>query len=269
MKLPGACLLILSILHGCFNNPGAAGNDESTATPVINYAVSKFFSHDTSLYTEGFLSHNGQLYIGTGSPEDHPAAKSIIGIVDLATGTTKTKAETDKAKYFGEGIAILNNKIYQLTYTTQKGFIYDATTFKKIGQFTYSNKQGWGLTTNGKQLIMSDGTNKLTFLDSGSLKPVRILPVTENHLPVDSLNELEFIKGFIYANVWLTDFIVKIDPASGEILGRLDLSSLAFEAKNKYAGAETLNGIAYDAAADKIYVTGKLWPTIYEVVFAH
>lgn len=239
------------------------------ATPVINYAVKRFFPHDTTLYTEGFLVHNGRLFESTGSPEDHPEAKSVIGIIDLSSGKMEKKVELDKSKYFGEGIAILNDKLYQLTYTNQVGFIYDIKSFKKIGQFKYTNKQGWSLTTNGKELIMTDGTDKLTFLDPDSLKPVRILPVTENGLPVDKLNELEFIKGFIYANIWLTDFIVKINPANGKVEGRLDLSSLAFEARNKFPDADVLNGIAYDSATDKIYVTGKLWPNIYQVEFAH
>ncbi|MCW3090970.1 MAG: hypothetical protein JWP81_2039 [Ferruginibacter sp.] len=179
------------------------------------------------------------------------------------------KIEIDRSKYFGEGIVIFDDKLYQLTYTNQVGFIYDIKSFKQIGQFNYTNKEGWSLTTNGKELIMSDGTDKLTFLDPATLKPVKQLAVTENGLAVDSLNELEFIKGFIYANIWQTDFIVKINPANGKVTGRLDLTSLAFEARNKYPPADVLNGIAYDAATDKIYVTGKLWPNIYQVEFPH
>lgn len=270
MKLFFAFIIILTGLYSCSNNPGSSEKDitaSAPATPVINYAVTKFFPHDTSLYTEGFLIHNGQLFESTGSPENHPQTKSDIGIIDLATGKMDKKVEIDKSKYFGEGIAILNDKLYQLTYTTQVGFIYDVKNFKRIGQFRYANKEGWGLTTNGKELIMSDGTDKLTFLDTDILKPVSVLNITENGLPVAKLNELEFIKGFIYANIWLTDFIVKIDPSNGKVLGRLDLTSLTFEAKNKYPEADVLNGIAYDAAADKIYVTGKLWPNIYQIEF--
>lgn len=254
---------------------GCQGNSETTdavnlpASQLINYSVKKFFPHDTNLYTEGFLVHNGQLFESTGSPDDLPLTKSLFGIVDLQTGKLDVKKEIERKKYFGEGIVILNNKLYQLTYTNQVGFIYDATSFKQLGQFAYANEQGWALTTNGKDIIMSDGTDKLTFLDSGSLKPVKTLAVTENGIPVEKLNELEYINGFIYANVFLTNFIVKIDPANGKVVGRLDFTSIAFEAKNKKPDADVLNGIAYDAAADKIYITGKLWPNIYQVEFSH
>jgi glutaminyl-peptide cyclotransferase len=272
MKLFFAFIIILTGIYSCNDNPGPSGNDITEtppATPLINYSVKKFFPHDTALYTEGFLMHEGKLFESTGSPEDHPQTKSVIGIDDLSTGKMDKKVEIDRSKYFGEGIVILNDKLYQLTYKNQVGFIYDIRSFRKAGQFTYTNKQGWSLTTNGKVLIMSDGTDKLTFLDPVVLKPVGILPITENGLAVENLNELEFIKGFIYANIWLTDFIVKIDPSNGKVVGRLDLTSLVFEAKNKYPKSEVLNGIAYDAAADKIYVTGKLWPNIYQIEFPH
>lgn len=272
MKLFFASAIVLMSLYSCHNNSAPSENEITEtipATAVINYAVTKFFPHDTSLYTEGFLIHDGKLFESTGSPEGRPQTKSVIGIIDLATGKLDQKIEIDKSKYFGEGIVIVNGKLYQLTYTNQVGFIYDIKSFKETGKFTYANKEGWGLTTNDKDLIMSDGTNKLTFLDTGSLQPVRVLPITENGLPIDNVNELEFIKGFIYANIWGTDFIVKIDPANGKVTARLDLTSLAFEAKNKYPGADVLNGIAYDAVTDKIYVTGKFWPNIYQVEFLH
>jgi len=241
----------------------------SPSIPVINYAVTKFFPHDTNLYTEGLLVHEGKLFESTGSPDDLPQTRSLIGIIDLATGKMDIKVEIDRKKYFGEGIVILNNKLYQLTYTNQVGFIYDLQSFKKNGQFEYANEQGWSLTTNGKEIIMSDGTDKLTFFDTASIKPIRTLAVTENGVPVEKLNELEYINGFIYANIFMTGFIVKIDPANGKVVGRLDFTSLEFEAKNKNPNADVLNGIAYDAATDKIYVTGKLWPNIYQIEFAH
>ncbi|MEJ7586415.1 MAG: glutaminyl-peptide cyclotransferase [Ferruginibacter sp.] len=266
-----AFALILTSLYACnnSNSPGSETADRVAPTALINYAVTKFYPHDTLLYTEGFLINDGRLFESTGSPEDEPQTRSVIGIIDLQTGRMDKKIEIDRSKYFGEGIVILNEKLYQLTYTTQVGFIYDINTFKKTGQFTYPNIQGWGLATDGKNIIMGDGTDKLTFLDTATLKAVRTLSVTENGLPVDKLNELEYINGFIYANIWLTDFIVKIDPSTGKVAGRLDLTSLAFEARNKYPAAGELNGIAYDGEADKIYVTGKLWPNIYELAFPH
>lgn len=263
---------LLLLLGSCNNN--TTGEDNTTTepavtTPVINYTVAKYYVHDTSLFTEGLLFHNGQLFESTGSPEELPNTKSMIGITDLKTGKFTTKVEIDKSKYFGEGIVFLNNKLFQLTYKNQLCFIYDANTFKKTGEFTYANKEGWSLTTDGSSLIMSDGTNVLTYIDPVKYTPTKILSVTENGYPVDKLNELEFIKGFIYANIWLTDYIVKIDPSSGAVVGKIDLSSLTNEAKNKNPNADVLNGIAYDSTTDKVYVTGKLWPVIYEVQFGH
>lgn len=272
MKFLFAFVMLLTTTFSCIEIPGPPKKEEMTSensTPVINYAVTKYFPHDTNLYTEGLLIHNGQLFESTGSPNNEPQTKSLIGIIDLATGKMDKKIEIDRAKYFGEGIVILAGKLYQLTYTNRVGFIYDIKSFKQIGQFSYTNKEGWSLTTNGKEIIMSDGTDQLTFLDTSSLKPAHTMTITENGLPMKNLNELEFINGFIYANIWQTPFIVKIDPKNGKVVGKLDLSSLAFEAKNKNPDADVLNGIAYDSIADKIYVTGKLWPNIYQITFPH
>ena len=200
MRLFFASTVILICLYGCNNNPNPPINDitdSATVTPVINYAVTKFFPHDTTLYTEGFLIHDGQLFESTGSPEDRPQTKSVIGIIDLATGTMDKKVEIDKSKYFGEGIVILNDKLYQLTYTTQVGFIYDIKSFKQVGKFSFANKQGWSLTTNDKEQIMSDGTDKRTVLASVRLIRVNVVPVTENATPVKNLQELEVIKGIL------------------------------------------------------------------------
>ena len=136
----------------------------------------------------------------------------------MATGKFSKKIELDKTKYFGEGITFLDNKLYQLTYKSQVGFIYDAKSFKKIGQFKYDNKEGWSLTTDGKDLILSDGTSNLTFLNPISLKPINTLRVTLNGNPQDSLNELEYIKGFIYSNVWMNNSIFKINPTTGQVV---------------------------------------------------
>ena len=265
-------ILTLYLLTSCKDN--AEESEESNAiltkgTPIINYAVINAFPHDTSLFTEGFLVHNGQLFESTGSPEDVVNTKSLIGIVDLKTGKIDKKVEIDKTKHFGEGIVFFKDKLYQLTYKSQIGFIYDSKSFKQIGKFTYSNLEGWSLTTNGKDLIMSDGTETLTFLSPDNLKPIKTLRVTNNGLPLKNLNELEYIKGFIYANVWTTNYIAKIDTSNGKVVGKLDLSSLNNEAKNKNPNADVLNGIAYDSISNKIYVTGKLWSNIYQIDFTH
>ncbi len=270
MKRLWVVTLALCLLYGCSGNPEAVYTESSNPkVPIINYTVTKYFPHDTTSYTEGLIVHNGQLYESTGSPQEIKQTKSLIGIIDLSTGKINKKVELDRTKYFGEGIVILNDKIYQLTYKNKTGFIYDANSFRQINKFVYSNSEGWSLTTNGTDLIMSDGTDHLTFLNPENLQSYKTLMVTENGAPLDKLNELEFIKGFIYANIWTTNYIVKINPANGIVVGKLDLSSLNFEAKNKSSNADVLNGIAYDSTSDKIYVTGKLWANIYQINFPH
>jgi len=269
--LVAVCCLCL----GCNNDtgnppdPDASASTQHAAIPVINYSVTGYLLHDTALFTEGFLVHNGQIFESTGSPEEFPDAESLVGIINPHTGMMDQKIRLDKEKYFGEGIAFLKDKLYQLTYLNQKGFIYDAATFKKTGEFSFVSKQGWGLTTDGTHLIMDDGSDVLTFLDPATLKPVKTLNVTMNSIPRDSLNELEYIKGYIYANVWYTNYILKIDPATGKVIARLDLSSIVADARNKNPRANVLNGIAYDAASGRIYVVGKRWPNIYQIDFPH
>jgi glutamine cyclotransferase len=288
-------LLASSILTlaACNNNPDKipTAPEADAAPPAINFTVVKAYPHDTSAYTEGFLFHDGQLFESTGTeaatmPDDR---RSLFGSVDLSTGRITPKAELDRQKYFGEGIVFLHDKVYQLTYTTKIGFIYDAKTFKKLGEFTFPNKEGWGMTTDGKYIIMSDGSSNITFFDPDSTHPVevrinyddgdsavktlntfkvvRVLGVTDNNGPVPNINELELIKGYLYANQWETNYILKIDPATGKVVGRLTLDSIVSEARAKYPGAEVLNGIAYDSTTGKIYITGKLWPSIYEIQF--
>lgn len=264
--------LTLILLYSCKNTDSS--NDANTtdltpSIPVINYTQIQQFPHDTSLFTEGLLIHDGKLYESTGSPEELPQTKSLIGIDDLLIGRFDKKIELDKTKYFGEGIVVLKNKVYQLTYKNQQGFIYNVKDFKIVGTFKYPNKEGWSLTTDGQNLIMSDGTSKLTFLNPDNLQPVKTIAVVENGVPLDRLNELEYIRGFIYANVWETSYIVKIDTSNGNVVSKLNLNSLVFEAKNKNPNADVLNGIAYDSTNDKIYVTGKLWTNIYQINFSH
>lgn len=242
---------------------------EKPAIPVLEYSVVVTLPHDTTAFTEGFLIHEGQLFESTGSPDHMPNLKSVFGIVDWKTGKLNAKAELDKKTYpFGEGIVILKNKIYQVTYENQTGFIYDLKTFKKIGQFNYANKEGWGLTTDGTNIIMSDGTNKLTYFDA-EMNAIKTLEVTENAYATDALNELEYIKGYIYANIWMTGYIVKIDPKTGNVVARINFTPMSYNVKNLHPNTLEMNGIAYDSIADKIYVTGKLWPNIYQVNFSH
>jgi glutaminyl-peptide cyclotransferase len=246
------------------NESGYAENP----TPVINYAVTAVHPHDTTAFTEGLLVHNGRLYESTGSPAELPQTRSLFGPVDPETGLIDQKVELDRQKYFGEGIVFLGGKVYQLTYQTRKGFVYDAGTFQKLGEFTFPSNEGWGLTTDGSSLIMSDGTSRLTYLDPATFQPGKTLQVTDENGPLAKLNELEFINGAIYANVYETSFIVKIDTSTGKVTGRLNLASLEKEAKMKNPASKEMNGIAYDSVNKKVFVTGKMWPNIYEIGFS-
>ena len=263
------------VLGGCHTGDSGGGDTTTTASggvetaPLINYAVVATYPHDSTSFTEGLLYHNGKLYESTGSPENLPTTRSLVGEVDLQTGKINARVELDRKKYFGEGISFLNNKLYQLTYLNNQGFVYDEANFKPAGEFKFPGREGWGMTTDSTHLIMSDGTSKLFYLDPSTFKTVKTLDVTWNGVSVDSVNELEFVKGYIYANRYTYNYILKIDTATGNVVGRLDLNSLVLEATSKYPMSLELNGIAYDPALDRFLVTGKLWPLIYAVSFTH
>ena len=276
-----AFALSLSLFSSCKDTPGetppaplAPGTPDKSGTndgqtPQLSYQVLNVYPHDTTSYTEGLLMQDGELYESTGHTEGIDYTRSLFGIVDRKTGHIAVKAELDKDKYFGEGIVFLKGRVYQLTYKTRVGFVYDAKTFKKLQEFTYPSEEGWGMTTDGTYLIMSDSTPDLHFLDPVNFRVVKSIKVMENNTPIDQVNELEYINGYIYANRYTKNYILKIDPANGKVVGRLDLSSLEAQARNKYPGSMEMNGIAYDSAADKVYITGKLWPDIYAIRFPH
>jgi len=263
-------LIILSICNGCKNNVPTSKTINKNI-PSIDYTYVNSYPHDLTSFTEGFLIHDGNLFESTGATKEFPQTRSMFGIVDLKTGKIDTKVELDKVNYFGEGIGFLNGKVFQLTYKTKVGFIYDAITFKKINEFTFPSAEGWGLTTDGICLILSDGTNILTYLDPDTFEVIKTISVSARGYARNDLklNEMEYINGFIYANLWTTSIIVKVDPADGKVVGKLDLSSLAFDAKNEFSGSLEMNGIAYDSIADRIFVTGKFWPKIYEIELSH
>lgn len=263
-------IVVLLVFISCSNTDSEANKEGSIIeTPAINYVVKNTYSHDTTSFTEGLLFHKGQLYESTGSPDDLPGTRSLFGVLSLETGLIDTKKELDRKKYFGEGIVFFKDKLYQLTYKNKIGFIYDATTFRKLGEFTIPSQEGWGMTTDGNLLIMSDGTSQLTWIDPETLQVRKTITVSDSRGSVPYLNELEFIKGFIYANVYTTNELIKIDPGTGRVVAKLDLSSIANEVKSLYPGSLEMNGVAYDSLTNKIYITGKMWPKVYEISFAY
>ncbi len=234
---------------------GALPLERAGTVPTYGYEVVGSWPHDSAAYTQGLVFANGVLYESTGR---HGA--SSVRVVDLTTGRVMKKVDLPAA-YFGEGLAILHGKIFQLTWRNGKGFIYARDTLQRLGEFRYHG-EGWGLTTDGRSLIMSDGSHRLRFLDPRTFAVQRTVAVHDEHgRPLNALNELEYIKGEIYANVWQRDVIARIDPATGKVRGWIDLTGLWVHD----AADAVLNGIAYDREHDRIFVTGKLWPKLFEI----
>lgn len=223
----------------------------------LTYRVIGTFNHDPHAYTQGLFFHNGFLYEGTGQN-----GASSIRKVELASGKV-LQSNNLSHEHFGEGIALLNNKIYQLTWTSGIGFVYDLETFSNIGSFNYTT-QGWGLTSNGKELIMSDGSNIIYFIEPESFTEIRRIEVYDNKGPVKMLNELEYIDGRIYANVYLTDKIVTIDPNTGAVTANIDFSGI-LKKSDRNGNEDVLNGIAYNPDKKQMFVTGKYWSKLFQV----
>ena len=223
----------------------------------ISYEVVEVFPHDPEAFTQGLVFHEGNLYEGTGL-----YGRSTLRRVDLETGSVLASHKLSN-QVFGEGITVLGDRIYQLTWKAGICYIYNKTSLEVIDSFTYEG-EGWGLTHDGENLIMSNGSNILTFLDPVNLSEVFTIEVTDDGVPVDMLNELEYVDGAIYANVWLTDNIVYVDPNTGNVLGWLDMSDLKQHLDYR-KDIDVLNGIAYDGS--HFYLTGKLWPNIIKVKF--
>lgn len=215
------------------------------------------FPHDPAAFTQGLLYADGLFYESAGL-----YGQSTLRKVDPETGAVLLEKRLD-AQYFAEGLALLEGKLYQLTWKENTGFIYDPQDFRQLGAFSYTT-EGWGLTTDGSSLILSDGSATLYFLDPQTLQTTRALQVNLDGAPLDRLNELEYIRGEIYANIWYKDLIARIDPASGEVVGVIDCGSLR-DGEGAPGPNDVLNGIAYDARGDRLYLTGKNWPWIYEV----
>lgn len=224
-----------------------------------SYKVIATFPHDTSSFTQGLVfASDGQLYESTGLE-----GESTLRRVDIATGQTLQKIDVP-SQYFAEGLALVGDELLQLTWRHKLGFVYDRKTFKQKRTFSY-NTEGWGIAYDGtSSLVMSDGSDTLSFLDPKTLAMTKALRVQEAGRPVGNLNELEWIEGEIWANVWMTDRIARISPNTGEVNAWIDLSSL-YPASQRMPPADVMNGIAYDKATRRIYITGKKWPRLYQI----
>lgn len=227
-----------------------------STVPVYGYTVVRSYPHDPTAFTQGLQFIDGFLYEGTGQN-----GQSSIRRVALETGEVLQRRDIPK-QHFGEGITVFKNEIFQLTWQSGIGFVYDRKTFDLKRTFRYTG-EGWGLTEHANELIMSDGTDSLRFIDPVSFSERRRLKVTAAGQPLARLNELEFVKNEVYANVWTTDQVARIDPLNGRVTGYVDLSGLL--SPRERSSADVLNGIAYDAATDRLFVTGKWWPRLFEI----
>lgn len=250
------------VLAGCGKNSSAketkaVATTAADAEPIAyGYDIVNIFPHDRGAFTEGLQYVKGVLFESTGLN-----GHSDIRKVDLSSGRVLQQAPLS-SQYFGEGIVVLGEKIYQLTWKNQRGFVYNAGSLEQENEFTYTG-EGWGLTTDGQSLIMSDGSNEIRFIDLATFKVSRTISVLRHGLPLTQLNELEWVKGELYANIWQTQTVARIDPATGRLLGLIDFSGLL--SPQEYRAVDVLNGIAYDAAGDRLFVTGKYWPKVFEV----
>lgn len=288
--IAGALLLLMALLTGCgaaqtADQPAAVVPASPAATPtaavpalppdahqtalvapkLYTYRVVNTYPHDPAAFTQGLIVRDGQFIEGTGQE-----GQSTLRRVAIESGEVLEQHPLD-AQYFGEGITELGGKIYQLTWRNGTGFVYDAETLTQTATFAYGT-EGWGITHDGERLIVSDGTPILQYWDPATLQPVSGVTVSLFGLPVPNINELEYIDGAIYANVWKTNLIMRIDPASGQVTGVIDLSGLLDYAPPATPTAaqvvsqpDVLNGIAYDEATGRLYVTGKRWPAVFAI----
>jgi glutamine cyclotransferase len=256
-------LLLLAICLASLQCNGANTNapaNKPAEPPIVlkyGYQIAGVWPHDSAAFTQGLIFSDGKLYESTGQE-----GRSSLRLVDLQSGSISKKVDVP-VPYFAEGITMLNGKIYQLTWMHEMGFVYDAQKLERVGEFKY-NGEGWGITTDGRSLIISDGSNRLRFLDPDSFQVTKTIAVLDGKVPVDQLNELEYVKGEIYANIWHDDRIVTIDPQNGRVTGWINLTGL-LQPGDVQDPEAVLNGIAYDQAGDRLFVTGKLWPRLFEI----
>jgi glutamine cyclotransferase len=255
MKLAESQFFLIAIL--LLMSPAAQGGAASRSAPVEGYRVVHTYPHDNSAFTQGLVMVDGILYEGTGLN-----GRSSVRVVDLATGRVLQSVKVP-SRYFGEGLTDWGSRLIELTWMAHRGFVYDRSSLHLIKKFKYKG-EGWGLTHDSRNLIMSDGTPVLKFLDPVTFKVVRTLAVSDGGRPIKELNELEYIHGEIYANVWQTDRIAIISPKTGDVIEWIDLKGLLGK-DDRRDGNAVLNGIAYDQKNDRLFVTGKLWPKLFEI----
>ncbi len=259
-----AGVLVVAILLGAsllvFLND--KGNSASSSDSLYTYKIVKTYPHDTSSFTEGLWYSDGVLYESSGSGNS-PDYQSTLRRVNLSTGKV-LQEYTLPIQYFGEGIAVVDDKIIQLTYTTNIGFIYDKTSFAVTGNFSYPT-QGWGLAYDGKELIMSDGSDHLYFLNATTYQRIGEVEVHDGNSTVTMINSLCYINGDVYANIWLTNKIAIINPTTGQVEAWIDLTGLPASVASKTNFDAVLNGIAYDPQGNRLFVTGKDWSSLYQI----
>ena len=260
MKAIRSRLVVLFLLTTCSPFLPGQANASAGATPKYTFAIIRVFPHDTSAYTQGLAYRDGFLYEGTGRN-----GQSSLRKVRLETGEVIQRLDL-ASEYFGEGITLVKDKVVQITWKSGVGFVYDLNNFQLLRKFSYSG-EGWGLTANGHQLFMSDGTSEIRVFDAETFREIRRFKVHDGPTPVDQLNELEFVEGQIFANVWHSNLVAKISPQTGEVVGWIDLGGILSPVYRLEPEA-VLNGIAYDPLRKRLFVTGKLWPSIFEIRLA-
>jgi len=262
-------ILVISVLAGCDSNDKPSDDGPISTLPApqpITFSIDTVLPHDPEAYIQGLQYYNGKLYEGTGDYEN-----SSLRIVDINSGKPEKIYRMGSKDIFGEGITIFKGKIYQLTWQSNKVFVYNLNDITKPIKILNWFSQGWGITTDGNSLIISDGTDKiynaLPDEEKNEMKVIRTISVADNTGPLDNINELELIDGYIYANRYQTDYILKIDTANGHVVGKMDLTGLLFQyaPDAKLTEGDVLNGIAYDSTTKKLYITGKKWPKMFKI----
>lgn len=270
--LKGIFIVGLIFVFAACNTAEKTDNDDGNTLPTlpapqpITFSIAAVYSHDSSAFTQGLQFYNGKLYESTGQLKE-----STLRIVDPKTGKVEKKYLIPDDTIFGEGITIFKNKIYQLTWENNKIFVYDLDDISKPIKTLNWPYKGWGITNDGSSLIISDGSDKIYYVlpddEKNTMRQLKIISVADNTGALDNINELEYIDGYIYANRWMTDDILKIDTANGHVVGKMDLKGILFQYAPNVNLREggVLNGIAYDSTTKKLYITGKYWPKLFEV----